>query len=294
MIQKGRGLADLFKNITRPLAPVLNPVFKEVETITRPLKPILNSVLKEAKGIGTAVGVNLADGLLQDLISGKSSKASAKARGQQAGLNAKNMATARVLQALGQNGNGFPGGDPLIALDSDVEENITKSKPSTKRKRTQSTSKPPAKRKRAEPKSQPPKRKRPQKGGAILPTKRNQPQTGGFGGLFSGLYRGMEKLEKKASKRVLKHIDRKKRKSKKRKSKKRTQTGGIGGGIEMGNIFRSMYRDFDHNRKLVKKHFGRKKSKKQAGKKARKQKGKEKKKRTLGSVIRGAYKELWP
>ena len=98
-------------------------------------------------------------------------------------------------------------------------------------------------------------------------------------------------LKKKASKRVLKHIGRKKRKSKKRKSKKRTQTGGIGGGIEMGNIFRSMYRDFDHNRKLVKKHFGRKKSKKQAGKKARKQNGK--KKRTLGSVIRGAYKELW-
>ena len=252
MIQKGRGLADLFKNITRPLAPVLNPVLKEVETITRPLKPVLNPILKEAKGIGTAVGVNLADGLLQDLISGKSSKASAKARGQQAGLNAKNMATARVLQALGQNGNGFPGRDPLIALDSDVEENITK--PSVKRKRTQSTSKPPAKRKRAAPKSQPPKRKRPQKGGAILPT---------FG---------------------------KKRKSKKRKSKKRTQTGGIGGGIEMGNIFRSMYRDFNHNRKLVKKHFGRKKNKKQTGKKTRKQKGK--KKRTLGSVVRGVYKEF--
>ena len=131
MIQKGKGLADLFKNITRPLAPVLNPVFKEVETITRPLKPVLNPILKEAKGIGTAVGVNLADGLLQDLIAGKSSKASAKARGQQAGLNAKNMATARVLQALGQNGNGsFPGGsgDPLIALDSDFEENLAKPK----------------------------------------------------------------------------------------------------------------------------------------------------------------------
>ena len=243
MIQKGRGLADLFKNITRPLAPVLNPVLKEVETITRPLKPILNPVLKEAKGIGTAVGVNLADGLLQDLISGKSSKASAKARGQQAGLNAKNMATARV-QALGQNGNGFPGGDPLIALDSDVEENITKSKPSVKRKRTQSTSKPPAKRKRAEQKSQPPKRKRAQKGGQ-LKNRKKRTQTGGFGGLFSGLYRGMEKLEKKARKRVLKRIGKKKRKSKKRKSKKRNQTGG-------------------------------------------------KKKRTLGSVIRGAYKELWP
>ena len=205
MIQKGKGLADLFKNITRPLAPVLNPVFKEVETITRPLKPVLNPILKEAKGIGTAVGVNLADGLLQDLIAGKSSKASAKARGQQTGLNAKNMATARVLQALGQNGNGFPGGsgDPLIALDSDFEENIAKPKqPSTKRKRTQSASQPPAKRKQT--------RKKTQKGGQ-LKNRKKRTQTGGFGlgGLIGSMYHGFDRLEKKARKRVLKRIYRK-------------------------------------------------------------------------------------
>ena len=219
MIQKGKGLADLFKNITRPLAPVLNPVFKEVETITRPLKPVLNPILKEAKGIGTAVGVNLADGLLQDLIAGKSSKASAKARGQQAGLNAKNMATARVLQALGQNGNGFPGGsgDPLIALDSDPEENIAK--PSTKRKRTQSASQPPAKRKQT--------RKKTQKGGQ-LKNRKKRTQTGGFGlgGLIGSMYHGFDRLEKKARKRVLKRIDRKKRK--KQAGKKRRKQKGRG------------------------------------------------------------------
>ena len=248
MAQKGKGLADLFKNITRPIAPVLNPILKEVETITRPLKPVLNPILKEAKGIGTAVGVNLADGLLQDLISGKSSKASAKARGQQAGLNAKNMATARVLQALGQNGNGFYGRDPLIALDDGVEENIVKPKPSVKRKRAQTTSKPPAKRRRAEPKSQPPKRKRAQKGGQLKGRKKRT-QTGGFGGVFSALHNSIgkriRKLGKKARERALKRTARKKRKSKKRKSKKRNQTGG-------------------------------------------------KKERTLGSVVRGAYNELWP
>ena len=215
MIQKGKGLADLFKNITRPLAPVLNPVFKEVETITRPLKPVLNPILKEAKGIGTAVGVNLADGLLQDLITGKSSQASAKARGQQAGLNAKNMATACVLQALGRNGNGSFTGDPLIALDSDFEENITKPKQSSmKRKRTQSASQPPAKRKQT--------KKKTQKGGQLKKRKKRT-QTGGFGGVFSALYGGMEK---KARKRVLKHIDRKKRK--KRAGKKRRKQKGRG------------------------------------------------------------------
>ena len=155
MIQKGGSLGDLFRNITRPLAPVFNPIYKEVikpvykgvlKPVVKEVKPFVNPVLKEAKGIGTAVGVNLAGGLLEDAISGKSSKASAKARGQQAGLNAKNMATARVLQALAQNGNGFSGSDPLIALDSSVEENITKLPP--KRKRAQPASQPPAKRKK--------------------------------------------------------------------------------------------------------------------------------------------------
>ena len=101
----------------------------------------------------------------------------------------------------------------------------------------------------------------------------------------------MQGLERAASKRVLKHVNPKKRKSKKRKGKKRTQKGGKGFG-EMGgvdDIFKSVYNSFNENRKLVKKHFGRKKNKKQSRKK---QKGK--KKPTLGSVVREAYKEFWP
>ena len=231
MIQKGGSLGDFFKTISRK---VINPVYKEVvspvyKTVLKPVvkevKPFVNPVLKEAKGIGTAVGVDLAGALLEDAISGKSSKASAKARGQQAGLNAKNMATARVLQALAQNGNGFPKTDPLIALDNSIEENIVKPKPSVKRKRAQSTGLPPAKRKKSEPKKQPAKRKRTQKGG-----RKKRTQTGGFGGIFSALDNSIgrlaRKVEKKARKRVLKRIAKKKRKSKKRKGKKRTQKGG--------------------------------------------------------------------
>ena len=42
MFQKGYGLRDLFRNIARPIRPILKPV------------------LKEAKGIGMAVGADLA------------------------------------------------------------------------------------------------------------------------------------------------------------------------------------------------------------------------------------------
>ena len=77
--QKGYGLKDLLRNITRPFKPVLKPV------------------LKEAK----AIGAELAGNLIGDLVSGKSSKASVKARGNQA----KNMAVQRALQVF-QGGSG--------------------------------------------------------------------------------------------------------------------------------------------------------------------------------------------
>ena len=110
--QKGYGLKDLFRNITHPFKPVLKPV------------------LKEAK----AIGAELAGNLIRDLVSGKSSKASVKARGNQA----KNMAVQRALQVF-QAGSG------------------------------RSKSQRPAKRKRARSKSQPPKRKRTQTGGIYPP-----------------------------------------------------------------------------------------------------------------------------
>ena len=60
--QKGYGLKDLFRNITRPFKPLLKPI------------------LKEAKAIGTELTGNL----IEDLVTGKTSKASVKARGKQA------------------------------------------------------------------------------------------------------------------------------------------------------------------------------------------------------------------
>ena len=245
MIQKGGSLGDFFKTISRK---VINPVYKEVispvykgvlKPVVKEVKPFVNPVLKEAKGIGTAVGVDLAGALLEDAITGKSSKASAKARGQQASLNAKNMATARVLQALAQNGNGFPKTDPLIALDNSIEE-----KPPPKRKRAQPTGLPPAKRKKVEPKKQPSKRKRVQKRGS-------KTQTGGFGGAFRGLFDGMQKLERAALKPLTKRAMRdkrksKKRKGKKRKGKKRTQKGGRKKGKKkstLGSVVRESYKE---------------------------------------------------
>ena len=64
--QKGYGLKDLFRNITRPFKPLLKPVLEGVKD----------------------VGLNLAGDLIGDLVSGKTSKASIKERGKQA----KNMA----------------------------------------------------------------------------------------------------------------------------------------------------------------------------------------------------------
>ena len=101
--QKGYGLKDLFRNITRPFKPVLKPV------------------LKEAK----AIGAELAGNLIGDLVSGKSSKASVKARGNQA----KNMAVQRAMQV-------FQGGSGHSKSPAKRKRDWSKSQP-PKRKRTQ-------------------------------------------------------------------------------------------------------------------------------------------------------------
>ena len=92
--QKGRGFNDIFGTLNRTFKPVLE---------------------------GAAdVGANLATGLVSDLLSGKTPKASIKERGNQA----KGMAAQRALQSL-QGGSG------------------------TKRKRSRSKSQPPTKRKQS-------------------------------------------------------------------------------------------------------------------------------------------------
>ena len=138
MFQKEYGLGDLFCNIVRP--------------IVRP-------ILKEAKGIGMAVGTDLAQNLRNDLIAGKSTKGSVKARGKEV----KGLAAQRTLQALlrrQQSGNGS-----FTRKQPPTESNFGMSGKTAKRKRSQSKSQPPAKRKRPQSKSQPPKRRRVQKGG---------------------------------------------------------------------------------------------------------------------------------
>ena len=90
--QKGRGFNDIFG------------------TLNRTFKPVLEGAVD--------VGANLATGLVSDLLSGKTPKASIKERGNQA----KGMAAQRALQSL-QGGSG------------------------TKRKRSRSKSQPPTKRK---------------------------------------------------------------------------------------------------------------------------------------------------
>ena len=147
--QRGYGLGDLFRNITRKV-------------------PILNPVVKEAKGIGTAVGLKLAENLITDLVSGKSSKASAKERGKQA----RDMAVQRSIQSLFHKGNGnFDGKLPPSESDlgfsektAEREPNTPKSKTGTKRKRTESKSQPPAKKPKQSKKQSP---KCTQKGGFL-------------------------------------------------------------------------------------------------------------------------------
>ena len=110
-LQFGYGLGGIFRNIGRVIRPAL----------------------KEAEGIGTAVGVKLAENLIQDLIAGKSSKASVKALGSQARDMAVQSAIQSALQRHQQGGDKPP----------------PKVQPAPKRKRAQSKSQPPAKRKRA-------------------------------------------------------------------------------------------------------------------------------------------------
>ena len=179
MFQKGYGLGDLFRNIIRPV-----------------LKP----VLRETKGIAKDVGMDLAENLLNDLIAGKTSKASVKARGKEV----KGLAGQRAVQAIlrghrGGNGNQLPSG-------SNLSNNTVKRErsQSPKRKQTRSKSKPP-KRKRAWSKSQPAKRKRTQTGGVqpplIIPLEIIQDVSGPklgvtslqFGGLIPGLVEGESK-----------------------------------------------------------------------------------------------------
>ena len=105
--QKGRGFNDIFGTLNRTFKPVLE---------------------------GAAdVGVNLATGLVGDLLSGKTPKASIKERGNQA----KSMAAQRALQSLqGGSGNFSP-------------SSLGWSDKTAKRKRSRSKSQPPAKRKQS-------------------------------------------------------------------------------------------------------------------------------------------------
>ena len=143
--QRGYGLGDLFRNLTRKV-------------------PILKPVVKEAKGIGTSVGLKLAENLITDLVSGKSSKASAKERGKQA----RDMAIQQSIQSIFHKGNGaFDGKDPPSKSDLGFSEKTAEREPSTPKSKTGT------KRKRSEAKKQPPakkpkqSKKRTQKGGII-------------------------------------------------------------------------------------------------------------------------------
>ena len=104
--QKGRGFNDIFG------------------TLTRTFKPVVESAAD--------VGATLATGLVTDLLSGKTPKASVKERGNQA----KGMVAQRALQSL-QGGRGDVSPSSLGWSDK-----------TAKRKRSRSKSQPPAKRKR--------------------------------------------------------------------------------------------------------------------------------------------------
>ena len=104
--QKGRGFNDIFG------------------TLTSTFKPVVEGAAN--------VGASLATGLVTDLLSGKTPKASIKERGNQA----KGMVAQRALQSL-QGGRGDVSPSSLGWSDK-----------TAKRKRTRSESQPPAKRKR--------------------------------------------------------------------------------------------------------------------------------------------------
>ena len=186
--QKGYGLKDLFRNITRPFKPVLKPILKEVK----------------------AIGTDLAGNLIEDLVTGKTSKSSVKARGKQA----KDMAVQRLLQDGRGNFNGnLPPTGSSLGWSGKI----------AKRKRSRSKSQRPAKRKRAQSKSQPPKRKRPQTGGVQPPV--HYP-LGNYPLRDYGIMRGgkRKQFKKRAGKRKPRKQTGGRRIGKKRKSPK--QTGG--------------------------------------------------------------------
>ena len=105
--QKGRGFNDIFG------------------TLNRTFKPVLEGAVD--------VGTNLATGLVSDLLSGKSPKASVKEHGNRA----KGLVAQRALQSL-QGGSGNVSPSSLGWSDK-----------TAKRKRSRSKSKPPAKRKQS-------------------------------------------------------------------------------------------------------------------------------------------------
>ena len=193
--QKGYGLKDLFRNITRPFKPILKPI------------------LKEAKAIGT----ELAGNLIQDLVTGKTSKSSVKARGKQA----KDMAVQRALQTF-QGGRG-DFNDDLPPTGS----SLGWSGKIAKRKRSRSKSQRPPKRKRARSKSQPSKRKRTQTGGVQPPIHfplGNYPLRNWI--MKGGKRKSRKQTGKKRKPRKQTGKGRKSRKQTGKKRKPRKQTGG--------------------------------------------------------------------
>ena len=192
--QKGYGLKDLFRNLTRRFKPLLKPVLEGVKD----------------------VGIGLAGDLIGDLISGKTSKASIKERGKQA----KNMAVQRTLQS-------FQGGSGNFSPSS-----LGWSDKTAKRKRSRSKSQPPAKRKRSQSKST--KRKHVQSGGIYPPIHYpagNYPDYNRImkgGGLFdfSGLIKKFDKERIADCKDWLKRQQKGGRRPvKKRKPRKQTGSG---------------------------------------------------------------------
>ena len=226
--QRGYGLKDLFRNIIRPIKPIMKPI------------------IKEAKGIGKAVGTELAQNFVNDIIAGKSTKDSVKAWGKEA----KGLAAQHTLKALlrrQQSGNGsFTGEQPP------TRSNLGVSNKTAKRKRSPSKNKAPAKRKRPQAKSQTAKRRKVQEGGywdvegsadwvveQLGGGRKSKKQTGGFyqildkirdgrgetnqtGGFMGSFMRAVHEGEqrKKRARR------RKSKKQKGRGRKSRKQTGG--------------------------------------------------------------------
>ena len=181
--QKGRGFNDIFGTLTRTFKPVVE---------------------------GAAdVGATLATGLVSDLLSGKTSKASIKERGNQA----KGMAAQRALQSL-QGGSGDFSPSSLGWSDK-----------TAKRKRSRSKSQPRAKRSK-------------QTGGRIFPPPIHYPAGNYPGydmigrGIFSKMRKRMEKdckdwyeRQQKGGRRPVKKRKPKKQTGAGKKRKPRKQTG---------------------------------------------------------------------